>query len=73
MFVLKKNFKVRKIGKSIFFDFDWISFFVDFVEFFFSNGTSKDSSVGCFVFGFFVGVVSDILNEFGVNILVFVL
>lgn len=72
-FLLKKTFKARKIGKSTSPDFDWISSLADLVESFLSNGTSKDSSAGCSVSGLFVGVVSDILNELGANILVLVL
>lgn len=72
-FSLKKTFKARKIGKSTSPDFDWISSLADLVESFLSNGTSKDSCAGCSVSGLFVGVVGNILNELGANVLVLVL
>lgn len=72
-FFFLKTFKARKIGKSTSPDFDWISSLADLVESFLSNGTSKDSCAGCSVSGLFVGVVGNILNELGANVLILVL
>lgn len=72
-FFKKKTFKARKIGKNTSPDFDWISSLADLVESFLCNGTSKDSCAGCSVSGLFVGVVGNILNELGANVLVLVL
>lgn len=72
-FFKKKTFNARKIGKSTSPDFDWISSLADLVESFLCNGTSKDSCAGCSVSGLFVGVVCNILNELGANVLVLVL
>lgn len=69
----KKPFKARKIDKNTSPDFYWISSLADLVKSFLGNGAGKHSSASCSVSGLLVGVVSDILDELGANVLVLVL